>query len=149
MREYSLTLFCILSVTVLFAFIVKGVRLEKSCRAAMLVLISSVVIAPLGELTLGDIFIPISPGLGGEYADGEYIDEAKRAYEAGIERLVCEEFSLGAADVEVICFDFDFQSMRAARVSIFLSGSAMLADYKAIEERICSLGLGECKCVIG
>lgn len=149
MKEYSLTLFCVLAVAVVFAFLAKGLRLEKSCRTAMLLLISSVAVMPLGKIVEQDFFIPTLPGGGGVYGDGEYIDEAKRASERGIERLICDEFDLSADDVEVLCFDFDFQSMSSGEVRVILTGKAVLADYKAIERRIGSLGLGECRCVIG
>ena len=70
------------------------------------------------------------------------VDEA---FASGIRTLISDKFSLASADVSVTVAGVDVTEMKAKRISILLSGRAVLSDVKRIEEYIESLGLGECE----
>ena len=79
---------------------------------------------------------------------GEVDAVAEEAFAEGIARAVASKFSLPEEDIRVTVQGFDFSSMSAERIRIFLSGRAALADYKQIEKYINEQQMGECECEI-
>ena len=58
---------------------------------------------------------------------------------------MASEYNLSEGDIKVFVFDFDFEKMRAGKISIILSGKAASADFRSIENFISESGLGECE----
>jgi hypothetical protein len=58
---------------------------------------------------------------------------------------VSSEFSLKKADISVRLFGFDSENMRAEKIEIILSGSALTADYRSIESFVNKMEIGECR----
>ena len=83
--------------------------------------------------------------------DGNYEIEAdpsavaEEAFADGIKTAIADKFLLNKEDISLKIKDFDMKSMRCAEIVIFLSGSAVLSDYRGIEAYINSLGMGECR----
>ena len=63
----------------------------------------------------------------------------------GVARSVSQEFSLKTEDILVRLFAFDKESMTAESIEVILSGSAVTADYRAIEGFVNEMNIGECR----
>lgn len=112
----------------------------------------------VGIVTLYIIIAPLAEGLSdfdaerwfdslrGEGVDisTEYEGVLEDAFADGVARAVSEKFSLDKDNIRVSLSGFDSGSLRAERIRISLSGTAALADYKAVEKYVNSLDLGEC-----
>ena len=83
------------------------------------------------------------PAVDGEI-DSEYTALLEEAFTDGIRSCVAEKYSLDKADVRVRVYGFDSSRLSAERIRVILSGGAIIADYKAVEKYLNSLGLGEC-----
>ena len=150
MKETFSSLISILTVGVISSLLCRGQRLERACRAGIALIVLSVMLSFVSELVDGGMSLPSFPDSGitdGEEAD--YVNVAKEAFAEGIRMYIAERFGLEALSIEVLCFDFNFTEMRAGLVRVVLTGKAVLADYRAIEDAIRSLGCGECECVMG
>ena len=77
--------------------------------------------------------------------NGEYEEVAKEAFVEGIRKLLFTKYDIKEGDIGVTVHDFDFQSMRAGRIKILLSGSAIYSDVRGMREYLNGLGLGECE----
>lgn len=124
-----------------------GYKGEESAQArlAFAVLIIYTVTAPffsgeieLSDIDLGNINTDIS-----DY-DESYINVAREAYERGVRDMICSELSLKTEDVRVISYGFDFSSVSASRVTVYLSGGAAISDNKKIEKYVRDSGISEC-----
>lgn len=105
-------------------------------------LLTSQITGLVGELSDFDI---------GEYMEeiktdfkieGEYEAVAEEAFCDGIARLLHEEFEIDKNDVKITAQGFSFETMSATRVKILLLGKAIFKDYRRIEERLNTLGIG-------
>ncbi len=76
--------------------------------------------------------------------DEDYLQVAHDAFASGVASAICEKFSLDGEGVRVLVEGFDFESMTASHIRVFLSGRAVYASYKDIEKYIEDSGLGEC-----
>ena len=79
-----------------------------------------------------------------ESAEGGYSEVAKDAFERGISSSVADKFSLEAELVSAEAVGFDFDFMRAEKIKITLTGRAVFADRRAIEEYINKMEIGAC-----
>ena len=142
MTEYALSLFGMCALLGALSLIhYDGGTLE---RAAGRVLFCAAAVLPiLNALTSFNLTLPEIP----EYKEesGEYIKVAEEAFSEGIVRAVCERFSLPEGTVEVEISGFDIRCMRAEKIKITLSGSAITKDRRAIREYLEGEGLGECE----
>ncbi len=117
-------------------------------RAAMGIILLSAVITPAISLACEiadfdiDAILDSSETEGGENV---YEQTAEDAFCRGVEKLICDEYSLSADNVEVRVFGFDITRMCAAKIKIILSGSASLADSRAICAYVRECGLGDCE----
>ena len=145
MREYILGVF-------ILAFIIGVCRMisykndeSTHARFAFSILVIYTVTAPflygeieLSDINLGGIDVDIS-----DY-DESYIEVAREAYERGVRDMICSEFSLGQGDVRVVSYGFDFATVSASRITVYLSGGAAISDNKKIKKYICESGFSEC-----
>ncbi len=145
MTEYVRAVFITAAVLALLKLLFYKDGTDGVRKFAFAVLALYVATAPLSEALSGigdapffDFDIPDS-----EYGE-DYEEVAEDAFCQGVKRLVCDKFSLSDECVRVLVENFDFNTMTAGRVRIFLSGRAAAADYKAIEKFISESGLGEC-----
>ncbi len=115
---------------------------NKVYRFAFSVLLLYVVILPLGDISVEDFELD---NITSDYEDvGEYEEVARDAFISGIRRLVADKYSLKEENVRVLVEGFDFQNMKAEKIRIILSGSAVFSDYKSIERYINESNMGEC-----
>ena len=78
-----------------------------------------------------------------EVGDREGEDIRLSAFEEGIAQYVSQEFGLAREDVSVEAEGFDSDNMKAEKILITLTGSAITANYKKIIATTNALGLGE------
>lgn len=148
MNEYLYSLIFICFCISAFSF----VSYKEGCRGARLafgILLCFAAAAPIAKalpsVSLDGIIGGIQGGAVGEHI---YSENAEKAFEEGIAAAVCSEFSLDSSDVRVTVSGFDFKSMRADGISVFLSGRGVFANIEKIENYITSSGLGKCEVFI-
>ena len=119
---------------------------------------SSVEMFAIGVITLSVILSPLSgaisdfdaegwlESLGGEgtEVDAEYTAAIEEAFAEGIRSAVAEEFSLDRENIRVKLFGFNAAEMRAEKITVNLSGAAVIAEYRAMEKYLNRLDIGEC-----
>lgn len=93
-------------------------------------------------------FAPDFGIVGEEISGGEYEAVAEEAFCEGICKLLYTKFGVKSENALVRAEGFDFEKMRAERITVILSGAGALADQRAIREYISELGLGECEVII-
>ncbi len=94
-----------------------------------LILLSGIA-APLRDVVSGEITFPTVQ----IPEDTSLFDSALcEAYEDGVRRAICDEFSFSEDEVRVRATDFSAQNIEAARVEVILSGRSALADRHRIE----------------
>jgi hypothetical protein len=76
---------------------------------------------------------------------GEYYYVTRDAVEGAISHAVADEFGLSDGNISVGLINFDFENMRSDTVVVTLSGKAVTADYKEIENFVNGLGIGRCR----
>lgn len=72
----------------------------------------------------------------------------QEAFVRGIEQAIVQKFSLLEDDVTVTCAGFDFESARAQKIEVLLSGKAAFADIRAVREYVEKFRLGECEVTV-
>ena len=150
MTESFTSLITMLAVGVICSLLCRGQRLERASRAGIALIVLSVMLSFVLKITEDGVMLPTLPDYGiTDGADAEYVEVAKDAFAEGIRAYISERFDLDIENIEVLCFDFDFTGMRAELVRVVLTGKAVLADYRAIEDAVRALGCGECECVMG
>lgn len=124
---------------------------QRSVKLALALLLLYAVMLPLVSLVRGiaENGVPDSTefpdaSISGEYEE-EYVEVAKSAFKSGICKLLFTKYGIEEEDAAVYVYNFDFESMKAERIEIVLSGSAKFKDYRAIESYVTGSGLGECE----
>lgn len=153
MNEYLISLICVCAVVAVATFIAYNPT-DRTLGVALAVILSCTSVGPIIRvvLELGEEDIPLL--LDGiqdtdiPLCDTEYAECAEDAFCLGIRRAVCEGHSLASSDVSVSAVDFDVGTMRAKKIKIVLSGDAVTADSRAIEEELEEGGLGECEVIL-
>ena len=114
-------------------------------KFAFSVLRFATVAAPL-VTAVREIKLPsdIPDAVFGDYGE-LYAEVAEEAFRDGLLRDVCSRFGISTGAAELSLYGFDFEKMTAERVKITLSGSAAIADTRAIKEYIVGLGISECE----
>ena len=119
---------------------------EKSLRWVMAILLLYVLLLPISNFSMEILNLDFSsyPSVD---SIGENLTEegAERAFSDGIRSLVAEKYDIAEKNVSVKLSGFDFNNMRAERVTVFLSGAGVLIDSRGLEEYLNRLGLGECE----
>ena len=123
---------------------------ERLVRLASSVILLYVMLVPIASLVgsggfdisdiIGGITIPDTPS-----GDGAYTEVAKEAFVSGIKELVSEKYGIAKSDISVLVYGFDFESMRAEKIKIALSGKGALSDWRSIASYITGEGLGKCE----
>ena len=122
-------------------------RADKTTRSAMgiiLVWVVSVsVFSAFSRLSQSDfdIFEDFEIDVSSE----AYKQEAESAYTEGIKRLLYEKYGIEKEEVSVSLSDFDFEKMRAEKIKITLFSSALISDFRAIEDYVEKTLSGECE----
>lgn len=118
-------------------------------RLALGVMLLSVSVIPIVSAVTGIVNEGMEIFSGGGMTDDPsgslYEKTAEEAFCDGVKKLVVSEFSLSADSVDVRALGFDAGTVRAEKIKIILSGSAVYADHKSIRFRIEELGLGKCE----
>ena len=144
MTGYILSVYCVaalLGILSQLSFDKSGKRGE---RAVFAVLLLYTVLTPVGELVGEDLSFDFDiPSL--DEGDLEYEQAARRAFEAGVVRLIADKYSLPEESVRVMVEELDVKTMRAGKIRVILSGRAAFADYRGIEEYINRLDMGVCE----
>ena len=145
MKEYAIGVFAICLISgVLTLLSHSSGRMEK---IAIGLISLYIIISPLADSL--DHFDPESffDSLSGEDYEIEsgYGEMLEGAFAEGIERAVAEKFSLDKEHIRARVYGFDSEKLRAEKIRVALSGTAALADYKAVEKYLNSLGIGECE----
>ena len=140
MTKYFVSVFVIAAIVSLLRLL--GYRSGIIERVALGIICIYTVVYPLGTAVNFDfdgVFdipeINVDSGVDGIIED---------AFAEGIARAVADEFSLKTKDISVRLFGFDSERMSAERIEIILSGGAVGADYRAIEDYIRKMEIGEC-----
>lgn len=148
MSEYAIGVFLICALIGLFSHLSYGGKGDVS-RIALSVLMLYVVISPLASMAKNMDFKSVfDVDFNEEIISDGYEGIAEDAFARGIESAVAEKFSLSEENIRVRVVDFDFENMRAGKISVILSGRAALADYKSIEKYLNGLNIGVCECEI-
>lgn len=153
MSDYIVSVMAASTVVALGGLISYGGKTERISRAAMAMVLIYTVTLPIISVT-GDISSLISTdfldGLKVEYdpSDTRFYENTARAFCDGVEDFVCERCDIDSADVSVTVDGLDVETMRAGKITVFLSGRAVSADARLIAEAVESAGLGECEVMI-
>ncbi len=150
MAEYLGALIGVGAIVALCEHISYGGELDKNVKVALGIILLSSLVSPLVSALDGLSSFDID-SLFNKYGDDIAIEDslyyktAEEAFCVGIERLLDEELGIEGEDIEVYTEGFDMTEMRAEKITIILSGKGAYADYRKIESRISSLGLGKCE----
>ena len=129
-----------------------GGRAQNAVKLALGVMLLSVSIVPIVSAVsdaVNEANIIFTEGPPSDGTSGTlYEKTAEEAFCEGIKKLLKSEFSLSPSDVEVRVFGFKTDEVRADKIKIILSGSAVHADHRSLRLRIEELGLGECEVVL-
>ena len=150
MVEYVISVVVLTSIVGLLGYLSYPSVSERTMRFASSVLIIYAVIVPALGLashagdSLTDIIEEIrnESDVGGE---GDYIGVAQEAMAEGIRQAIAVKFNMKVENLYVSVEGLDFESMKAERIRVILSGENALGDFRRIEEYTRSLGLGECE----
>lgn len=147
MNEYLVMLVCT-SAVVGFGMLALRPGEERVGGAALGIILLASVLSPLLSLVgaVGDIS---AEDILGEYGtptvDGDYEERVRDAFEDGVAGAVAERFGLDVADVRAYAHGYDFEHVRAEKIKIVLSGTAVYADSRGICAFVRESGLGECE----
>ena len=144
MSEYAMTVFAICLLGGGLLMISYGREMGEGLAIGMISL--SVILTPIAGVIKNAEPEDVINSLRGEYTDVENTADGviEDAFAHGIALAVAEKFSVDADCVRVRTVNFDAANMRAEKIVIVLSRSAIAADYKAVESYINSLDLGVC-----
>jgi hypothetical protein len=96
-----------------------------------------------------ELFRGAIPGGTDLIPDASYADRAeevaKDAFCKGIERLICEEYSLREESVQVSAEGFNLSTLSAERVSISLGGRGLTVDRAAVLRLLSDSGIKNCE----
>ena len=124
----------------------KSTLVRGTISIILLLTVSQPVLAFAKELS--ELRAPIFSGFDTSEV-GEYEQVAREAFEAGIVKLVAEEFSFFEDNLSVKTEGFELKNMKAEKIFVTLYGRAALSDPHAVEKFIKNYGLGECYAEIG
>ena len=141
MNNYALCVF--VTAAILSVARIVGYKSGNIERLALGIISVYVILSPLRGLSadgLDSLLAP--PDISIENGAEEVLEDAVAE---GVASAVSAEFSLKKADISVRLFGFDSENMRAEKIEIILSGSALTADYRSIESFVNKMEIGECR----
>lgn len=145
MSEYAITLLGMLFISGVLSLLCYGQgRAEK---AAVGIITAFVILSPVVSAASSfDISEALTKIPFGDYdSDADPSTVAEEGFAQGIKNAVCENFLINKENISVKINDFDMKNMKCREIVIFLSGSAVMSDYRGIESYIEGLGMGECR----
>ena len=141
MKEYAASIFVMAALLSVLRIV--GYKSGNMERLALGIICVYVLISPLATLRSEGISgVLDTPNIEVENGASSVIENALCE---GIEQAVAEEFSLNESYISVRLFGFDAETMRAEKIEIILSGSAVTRDYRAIESYVNKMEIGECR----
>ena len=141
MNNYALCVF--VTAAILSVARIVGYKSGNIERLALGIICVYVILSPLrGLSTDGFDSLLDPPDISIENGAEEVLEDAVAE---GVASAVSSEFSLKKADISVRLFAFDSEYMRAEKIEIILSGSALTADYRSIESFVNKMEIGECR----
>ena len=145
MSEYAIAVFSILFISGVLSLLTYGSgRAEKTAVGIITAfVILSPVISLVSELDISGVIDMVTNDAYESDADPSVV--AEEAFAEGIKSVVAENFLIKKEDISLKINDFDMKNMRCSEIVIFLSGTALLSDYRGIEAYVSSLGMGECR----
>ena len=144
MRDYLSGVFLLSALFGLLEKILYGESGSLGEKKALAIILIFAVTAPLPTLISAEGILPDFSDIG-KLPEGEYSEVTREAFEEGLQRALCDEFSLKKDGVTVRCFGFSFEKMRAERISVVLSLSAAGVDPDRVKKYINDLDIGECE----
>ena len=137
------------SLVALSGYFSYGSSENRTAKAAMAIIVLYTVSAPIVSAVreLSDISLDsvVDTEDFGNIGDTELAETAEDAFCDGIKSAIAERYGLERRQIRVRVSGFDFEKMRAERITVVLSGGAALGDHRAIAEYITESGLGECE----
>ena len=137
MEKYLLSITVLAVALDLIEFIAAD-RYKTLTRACVGIILVMAIITPLPALIekmQGDLDFS-----GVQHTQAE--DIRLSAFEEGVAQYISGEFNLARENVSVETEGFNSSDMRAEKILITLTGSAIIANYKKIESAVNSLGVG-------
>lgn len=142
MNGYLTTIFLASATISLAGYVFASKKEEKVAKVALGIILVSAIISPLISLCRGLAELP-------EYSDSAKDDvfekTAEEAFCNGVELALAEHFSLEVEQITVLAEGFSAEKLRARTLTVYLGGSARLADYRAIIEFVVENNFGECE----
>lgn len=147
MTEYIAGVVAVSILASLASFFSYGGASERAVRAAIAMILIYTVCVPairlFADASPDDISLDISADC--ELSDGEYTRVAEAAFCDGISSYISEKFHLNKEEIAVAAYGFEFEKMRAERISVTLRGRAALSDCTRIADAVSKTGIGECE----
>lgn len=141
MKAYVIGVYLIAALVSVLRLI--GYRSGAGERLALGIICVYIVLSPIKNLSVesfDDLFD--IPEIEVDEGAGQILEDALAK---GVARSISQEFSLKTEDISVRLFAFDKESMTAESIEVILSGSAVTADYRAIEGFVNEMNIGECR----
>lgn len=154
MREYLVSVIVMSSLLGLISYLSYPGSSEKSMKFAVAVLLVYTAMTPIAtfvsafsEEEVQDFVQNVRDEINeNQYGDkGEYVRVSEEAIKSGISKLIFTEYGIAEENIEVHILGFDFEKMKAKKISVILSGKAALSDYRSIENFVSELGIGKCE----
>ena len=153
MAEYFVSVTVISAFLGLLSYLSYPTVSDKTVKFASSVLLLYTVAMPIGafvsDLSDGSVKIEIDEiidGLGETVIeDAEYKKVAEEAFREGIEKLIRDKYGVGSNMMDVYIYGYDFENMSAERITVIMKGTAVLKDFRLIEDYLNGLNLGKCE----
>ena len=145
MTEYAIAVFGFLALCGCLSILFYGEGQAE--RSAIGIIAAFIIISPIVTLVSEADFsflLDITDGSGYE-SEITPAEIAEEGFIQGIKTAVSDKFFINKEDIRVKAEGFDMEKMSCQGIRIYLSGSAVLADYRGIEQYLNSLGMGECR----
>ena len=134
MKELIYNLFSLSTLFALACALITDKRFEGVMRLCFSVIFSSVIFLGVGEALSDGAALPEDTVPELSELPTPFCEVVREATREGLVRSLCQEFSLSREDVYIELEEGERGEYLPRGVSITLSGKAVLADYRAMEE---------------
>ncbi len=147
--QYLVSVIIVSSLVAFSGYFSYGSSESRTVKTAMSIIVlytvASPIVSAISELSDISLDSPVDTEDFGDVYDTEYAQTAESAFCEGVRAAIAERYGVDRGDVRVRVSGFDFEKMRAKRITVILSGSAALSDHRAVAQYITESGLGECE----
>ena len=147
--QYLVSVIIVSSLVAISTYFSYGSSEGRTVKTAMSIIVLYTVAAPIvsviGEISDISLDLSVDTEDFGSVGDTEYAETAEAAFCEGVRAAIAERYNLNSNDVRVRVSGFDFEKMRAERITVIISGGAATSDHRAIAQYIAESGLGECE----